>query len=110
MLYKKCLPLQSTNYADSSLSVKEAQSVAGSIALLNSLVSLKETGFQEYLSSWLTRTPSTSVNILRASIAALPVDEQGIVLQKCWEQFGDKLYVRHAPIIQQESPDPSCNL
>lgn len=102
MIEKQFFPLQSTNYEVTDLTLKEKNFIVGSIALLHTFVSTENTGYKEYLVSWLVRSPAVSVNLVRAVIAALPSEEQENVLQKCWEQFGDKLNVRHAPVIQQE--------
>jgi len=104
MVTKQFLPLQSANYevTITNLTLQEKNFTSGTIALLHAFVAIEDTGYKEYLVSWLLRSPPTSVNLFRAAVASLPADEQDNVLQKCWEQFGDKLNIRHAPVIQQE--------
>ncbi|KAL2885450.1 telomere length regulation protein [Ceratocystis lukuohia] len=62
----------------------------------------------EYLIAWLT-SPSgaglgSGISIRRAVIAAVSQDCEALnqMLEKLTIQFGDKLYIGHAPILQQE--------
>jgi telomere length regulation protein len=60
------------------------------------------------LISWLTASSGAgmgdSISIRRASIAALSADKNDMedIFDKSLQQFGDQLYIRHTPIMQQE--------
>ncbi len=64
--------------------------------------------FQEYLISWLTTSSGTSlsdaIGIRRAVLAVISRDRESLakVLEKAVDQFGDQLYIKHAPMLQQE--------
>lgn len=100
LIMKKLIPAQSFGFENDTTDNK--LSIARSSAMLQTLVSIENSGYQEHLSSWLTRGTSAPFALFRASLAVLPEDETETVLQKSWEQFGDKLFVRHGPVIQQE--------
>ena len=55
---------------------------------------------------WLASTSSDSIgqshDTHRVVIAALPGDQKKKVLRKVLELFGDKLYIKHTPILHQE--------
>lgn len=102
LIARRYLPVQSIRHENSTLTFEEKKSISGSIALIHGLIALGQPGFKQALTSWLVRGPSASVNLLRASIAALAADGVEEVLQKCWEQFGDQLHIRHTPVIRQE--------
>lgn len=61
-----------------------------------------------HLLSWLTGTPGAGLGegcgIRRAAIAVLADDREAIamVLEKSLSQFGDQLYIKHTPMLQQE--------
>lgn len=61
-----------------------------------------------FLISWLTSSTGAgsgeTVGIRRAVIAALAEkrDDLEMVLEKSIAQFGDQLYIKHTPILQQE--------
>ncbi|RYP90114.1 hypothetical protein DL770_003736 [Monosporascus sp. CRB-9-2] len=62
-----------------------------------------------HLVSWLTGNPGAGIGegcaIRRAAIAVLAEDKEAIttVLEKSISQFGDPLYIKHTPILQQEA-------
>ncbi|CAK7219720.1 telomere binding protein [Sporothrix curviconia] len=64
---------------------------------------------QEQLASWLLKDPAVGViggiGIRRAALAVLSEDPKGLsdVLDKSMSEFGDQLFIKHAPIIQQEA-------
>ena len=68
-----------------------------------------------HLSSWLIGTPGAGIGdgcgIRRAALAVLADDKEAIttVLEKSMSQFGDQLYMRHTPIIQQEGKRTSTH-
>ena len=61
-----------------------------------------------FVVAWLTSSSGAgigwSIGIRRAVLAALAEDKESIitVLEKSLSQFGDQLYIRHSPILQQE--------
>ncbi|KAH9994899.1 telomere length regulation protein-domain-containing protein [Xylariaceae sp. FL0662B] len=61
------------------------------------------------LISWLTSGPGAGIGegcgIRRAAIAVLAEDKEAmsVVLEKCLTQFGDQLYIKHSPTLQQEA-------
>jgi telomere length regulation protein len=63
----------------------------------------------DHLASWLTRSSGAGVGygvgIRRAVLAVVSQDKELItsILEKCLDQFGDPLYIKHSPILQQES-------
>ncbi|KAK7745734.1 telomere binding protein [Diatrype stigma] len=64
---------------------------------------------QSHLLGWLTGTPGAGIGegcgIRRAAIAALADDREAIttVLEKSMNLFGDQLYIKHTPMLQQEA-------
>lgn len=54
------------------------------------------------LTNYLCSTPC-DISLTRVAIAALPQTHVERLLQKLWEQFGDKLHIQHDPILLQES-------
>ncbi|RYP19108.1 hypothetical protein DL765_003524 [Monosporascus sp. GIB2] len=62
-----------------------------------------------HLMSWLTGNPGAGIGegcaIRRAAVAVLGEDKEAItaVLEKSISQFGDQLYIKHTPILQQEA-------
>ncbi|KAL8376812.1 hypothetical protein RB595_007772 [Gaeumannomyces hyphopodioides] len=91
-----------------SASESESSTVAAVAGLLGSVV-LQVESRVNLLVSWLTdpsgAAPGESVGIRRAVIAvvAQKQDDLTTVVEKSLEQFGDQLYVRHAPLLQQEA-------
>ncbi len=83
---------------------KTVSSVAG---IINTLTKGDPTR-QSFLVSWCTASSGAglgdSIGIRRAVLAALATDNDAItsVLEKSLSQFGDKLYIKHAAILQQE--------
>lgn len=54
------------------------------------------------LTNFLCSTPC-DISLTRVAIAALPLAHVDKLLQRIWEQFGDKLHIQHDPILLQES-------
>ncbi|KLU92880.1 hypothetical protein MAPG_11841, partial [Magnaporthiopsis poae ATCC 64411] len=94
--------------ADLPASEPETSTVAAVAGLLNSAV-LQVESRVNLLLSWLTDSsgaaPGESVGIRRAVIAVVAQKKDDIttVVEKSLDQFGDQLYVRHAPLLQQEA-------
>lgn len=83
-------------------------SIVSAAAGLIKLVIGNEASRKSHLMTWLTSTLGAGVGdgiaIRRAVLAALSVDKNDIetVLDKSLRQFGDQLYIRHTPTMQQE--------
>lgn len=77
---------------------------AGLIALLVSKSECRKT----QLISWLTSSSGAGVGegiaIRRAALVAIAANKSDVesVLDKSLQQFGDKLYIKHTPTLQQE--------
>ena len=81
--------------------------VSAAAGLLN-LILGKEEFRKTQIISWLTGASGAGVGdgiaIRRAAIAALEAEKSDMetVLEKSLQQFGDQLYIRHTPTMQQE--------
>ncbi|KAK3329775.1 telomere length regulation protein-domain-containing protein [Apodospora peruviana] len=75
---------------------------------LNSIIGTHE-GLRNHLVEWLTSSSGAGlgegVAIRRAVITVVSQHKESIVsvLEKSIDQFGDQLYIRHSPILQQEA-------
>ncbi|KAF2146871.1 uncharacterized protein K452DRAFT_242030 [Aplosporella prunicola CBS 121167] len=80
--------------------------MTGCIAFLVQIVSGSDV-LKESLVSWLTGIAGAtgSPALRRVAISAIQNDEARIVkaMERSMEQFGDELYIKHAPILQQEA-------
>ncbi|KAH0562622.1 hypothetical protein GP486_002700 [Trichoglossum hirsutum] len=87
--------------------LEDVDVVSGAAALLHGVVGNSES-LKENLVVWLTNTwgggVGEAIGIRRAAIAAIAQDEDTVqeVLEKSLQQFGDKLYIKHTPILHQE--------
>ncbi len=100
---KTFLPLRSDCWTESITNSDDKKTISGSAALLQALIAGESNGMKSRLCTWLTRNPPyVSTDLYRAAIAALPIEEVQTVLEGTWTQFGDKLYIKHTPIIQQQ--------
>jgi telomere length regulation protein len=85
----------------------DAGVVAGAAAYLKSIVSKNDIR-RSHLISWLTSLSGAGVGeaigIRRAALAVLSDSKYDMesVLEKSLQQFGDQLYIKHAPSLQQE--------
>lgn len=91
--------------------------VISAVAGLISKVSQDEDSQKSYLVGWLTGPvgagPDANISIRRAVFACLAKDENHLfdVLDKSMGEFGDDLYIKHTPMLQQEgggSPSQRC--
>jgi telomere length regulation protein len=82
--------------------------VVSAAAALISLVLNNQDSRRAALISWLTSSSGAGVGegiaIRRASITALSGSKNDMeaIFDKSLQQFGDQLYIRHTPIMQQE--------
>ncbi|MCJ1243053.1 telomere binding protein [Trapelia coarctata] len=85
----------------------DQQYIGGLAALVEDLISDKD-GLQEALVDWLTdlsgESTGSDINTRRGVLAALSsrLNILKEIVQKALEQFGDKLYIKHTPVLHQE--------
>lgn len=81
--------------------------ISGAAAVIEKLVGSEESR-KNHLIVWLTGSTGAglgdAIGIRRAVLAALTPDKDAIstVFEKSLSQFGDQLYIRHSPALQQE--------
>lgn len=76
------------------------QAIRNSAALITSLMTPR-TIIENEMGEWLTSTPCSN-NLARTILAALAAESRQKVLDTSWGHFGDKLRIKHSPILQQE--------
>lgn len=90
----------------------EASTIIGAAAGVVEKLVENETSRKNHLVVWLTGATGAglgdAVGIRRAVLAVLAQDREAIttVLEKSLHQFGDELYIRHSPVLQQEGRGP----
>lgn len=83
-------------------------SVVSAAAALIKLVVDSEESRKNHLISWLTSSSGAGIGdgiaIRRAAVTSLATERADLetVLEKSLQQFGDQLYIRHTPTLQQE--------
>lgn len=103
----KCLSNLYLNDADSSPPSEESQVISAAAGIINRLVT-GDAKHASHLIAWLTSATGAglgdSIGIRRAVLAVLACDKDNIiaVFEKSLSQFGDYLYIRHTPMLQQE--------
>lgn len=86
--------------------------ISAAAGIIKSLVT-DDTKCLSHLVTWLTSANGAglgdTIGIRRAVLAVLSSDRDSIatVFEKCLSQFGDYLYIRHTPILQQEGMQDS---
>ena len=81
--------------------------VSAVAGLINSLIADDEAR-KNYLISWITNSSGAGIGdgiaIRRAVVASLAQDKNDMetILDKSLQQFGDQLYIKHTPTLQQE--------
>lgn len=86
---------------------EEQRKVSAAAGIIKSLVA-NETKYLSHLVTWLTSANGAglgdTIGIRRAVLAVLSSDRDSIatVFEKSLNQFGDYLYIRHTPVLQQE--------
>ncbi|CAJ2501229.1 Uu.00g040820.m01.CDS01 [Anthostomella pinea] len=94
--------------ADSSEGTDDDPIISAVAGALRDVIA-KDENQKDYLISWLTGASGAglgeSCGIRRAAVAVLADDKVAIstVLEKSLNQFGDQLYIRHSPMLQQEA-------
>jgi len=100
------IPSVATTFDITSL-INTPREVAGIAAFLQDLISCSQ-DLVTALIDMLIRDPAaafgTSSFLLRATIVALQSSEDALetLMEKTLKRFGDKLYIKHTPVLQQE--------
>ncbi|KAM0709164.1 hypothetical protein Q7P35_003200 [Cladosporium inversicolor] len=100
--------LESANYGQHEVQSAPAREVTAIVALLRSIVQ-DDTVLQQHILTILADpalVSSLSFYTIRASIAtivAVAPDDLDEFIEKGLKTFGDQMFVRHSPILQQES-------
>lgn len=104
-----------TTEANSNWWKSDALIVSGAAGLINLIVAGSEAQ-RNHLISWLTSSSGAGVGdgiaIRRAVLAGLPSDKSDVetILDESLQQFGDQLYIRHTPTLQQEGMKPNADI
>jgi telomere length regulation protein len=86
--------------------------VSGVAALISQTLGNNVPHHKEHLISWLTGSSGAGlgdgISIRRAVLAVVSRDKSDIqtVLEKSLQQFGDQLYIKHTPTLQQDGTVP----
>lgn len=81
--------------------------VSAAAKLINMIISENEPR-KDHLIAWLTNSSGAGIGegiaVRRAAIVSLSKNKKDMetILEKSLSQFGDTLYIRHAPTLQQE--------
>lgn len=95
------------NELNNSNPSEEQRKISAAAGIIKSLVA-DETRYLSHLVTWLTSANGAglgdTIGIRRAVLAVLSSDRDSIasVFEKSLSQFGDYLYIRHTPVLQQE--------
>ncbi|OHE98963.1 telomere length regulation protein [Colletotrichum orchidophilum] len=87
--------------------LKPNSTISAAAGIIEKVVSNEETR-KRHLISWLTSSTGAGlgdgIGIRRAVMAALAKDRECVtqVFEKSLHQFGDQLYIKHSPIMQQQ--------
>ncbi|OCK84672.1 hypothetical protein K432DRAFT_319798 [Lepidopterella palustris CBS 459.81] len=89
-------------------SLKPSRAISGSAGLIRELIGENEF-LKDYLVSLLVSSTRSSIDsslaVRRSAIAAISPDNGRLqkVMERSLELFGDQLYIRHTPTLQQEA-------
>lgn len=95
------------NELNNSTPSEEQKKISAVAGIIKSLVA-DDTKYLSHLVTWLTSANGAglgdTIGIRRAVLAVLSSDRDSIasVFEKSLSQFGDYLYIRHTPVLQQE--------
>ncbi|KAK7714084.1 telomere binding protein [Diaporthe eres] len=95
------------NSLNGNNSSEEQTMISAAAGVIRSLVA-DDTKYLSHLVTWLTSANGAglgdTIGIRRAVLAVLSSDRDSIttVFEKSLNQFGDYLYIRHTPVLQQE--------
>lgn len=97
----------SLNAIDDSDTTADYPAIWAAVSAIRGIVGTN-TSRKTYLLDWLTNAGGAGVGdgcgIRRAVVGALADDRDTLaaVLEKCANQFGDQLFIKHASVLQQE--------
>ena len=80
-----------------------AELVSGAAALLDVVVSSGSESMHQYFSTWLLETHYASQLLIRVAVTVMSEEEREKVLEQAWTKFSEKMFVKHASVVQQES-------
>ncbi|OBT47587.1 hypothetical protein VE00_02964 [Pseudogymnoascus sp. WSF 3629] len=106
LLVKRHLP-SDPNYGDVAWWQEDTARVSAGAAYLNTIIN-GNASRKDLLLSWMTGLPGAGIgepiSIRRAAIAAVSNSKYDLeaILEKCMQQFGDQLYIKHTPSMQQD--------
>lgn len=92
---------------DSDRSTEDYPLIWAAAGVLKSVVGSSQLR-KDHLVAWLTEATGAGIGdscgIRRAAVAVVGGDKETItmVLEKSLNQFGDQLYIKHSPLLQQE--------
>ncbi|KAI1207993.1 telomere length regulation protein-domain-containing protein [Annulohypoxylon truncatum] len=107
-LILKLLADKYLNIIDDSDATKDTAVISAASGVLKAVVGNDEAR-KNNLINWLTSGSGAGIGegcgIRRAAVAVFSDDRESMVaiLEKCLSQFGDKLYIKHAPLLQQDA-------
>lgn len=96
------------NKLDDEETAEPSQTISAAAGVVDRLIANGESR-KTHLVSWLTSSTGAGlgegIGIRRAVLAALAQDKEciNLVLEKSINQFGDQLYIKHSPILQQQA-------
>ncbi|KAJ0291347.1 hypothetical protein Brms1b_003799 [Colletotrichum noveboracense] len=96
------------NKLDDEETAEPSQIISAAAGVVDRLIANGESR-KTHLVSWLTSSTGAGlgegIGIRRAVLAALAQDKEciNLVLEKSINQFGDQLYIKHSPILQQQA-------
>ncbi|KFY38918.1 hypothetical protein V495_06279 [Pseudogymnoascus sp. VKM F-4514 (FW-929)] len=106
LLVKRHLP-SDANYGDVAWWKEDTARISAGAAYLGTIIN-GNTARKDLLLSWMTGLPGAGIgepiSIRRAAIAAVSQSKYDLeaVLEKSMQQFGDQLYIKHTPSMQQD--------
>jgi telomere length regulation protein len=83
------------------------ETISAAAGIIDSVIG-DDQGRKNDLIAWLTSSSGAGIGegigIRRAAIATIAKDKEATIsiLEKSLSQFGDQLYIKHAPMLQQE--------
>jgi len=104
-----------TTTEDNSQWWKHDAGIVSAVAGLISLLISGDEARKNYLISWITNSSGAGIGdgiaIRRAVVASLAQDKSDMenILDKSLQQFGDQLYIKHTPTLQQEGTNFSAD-
>ncbi|KAI0890169.1 telomere length regulation protein-domain-containing protein [Annulohypoxylon maeteangense] len=107
-LILKLLPDKYLNTVDGSDPTKDAKLISAASGVLKTVVGNDEAR-KTNLISWLTSGSGAGIGegygVRRAAVAVFSDDKESmvVILERSLAQFGDKLYIKHAPLLQQDA-------